>query len=114
MTDYQTQWESYRLRRRWIIAFIVIEFLGFILFIGIVGIESTKHFGRDFSLVAMILFMALYLHTGSRLRELRCPRCGQNYFGDFSALFGGLIAPRRRYSLFGKECAYCGLRKYSN
>jgi hypothetical protein len=114
MTNYQTQWESYRVRRRWIIACIIVEFLGFIPFVGIVGIASIKHFGRDFSMVGAILFMSLYLYTGSRLRKLRCPRCGQNYFGDFSALFGGLIAPGRRYSLFGKECAYCGLRKYSN
>jgi hypothetical protein len=73
MSNYQTQWERYRVRRRWIIAFTIIEFLGFIPIVGIVGLLTNKFLGRNLWVLAAIFYGALYLFTGSRLRVLCCP-----------------------------------------
>ena len=114
MSEEQSKSGSYIVRRTWLVAFMIIEFLGFIPVLGIFGLLSNKRFGKDFWPMAAISWVALYLFTVSLLRSLRCPQCGKNYFGNFSALFGGYVAPGRRYSLFRKECANCGLRKDSN
>ena len=73
-------------RRTWIIALMMIEFLGFIPVLGIFGLLSNKRFGKDFCPVAAIIWVALYLFTASRLRSLRCPQSGKKYFGNFSAI----------------------------
>ena len=89
MSEEQRQSGSYIFRRAWIIVFMIIEFLGFIPVLGIFGILSNKPFGQRFWPTAAIMCVALYLLAALRLRHLRCPRCGENYFENFSALFGG-------------------------
>ena len=105
---------SYKVRRTWIVAFMTIEFLGFVPLLGILGLLSTRHWGQRFWALAAIMWVALYLFAVLNLRWIRCPRCGMNYFGNFSALFGSYDSLGHRYSLFSKECANCGLPRDSN
>jgi len=93
---------------------MIIEFLGFIPILGVFGLLSNQCFGNGFWPGAAIIWVALYLFTASRLRSLRCPQCGKNYFGNFLAFWGGYVSPGQRYSLFNKDYANCGLRKDSN
>lgn len=74
-------------RRSWIIAFMIIEFLGFIPVFGIFGLLSNTRFGKDFWPMTAIIWVAVYFLTALRLRFLRCPRCGKHYFDNFLALF---------------------------
>jgi ribosomal protein S27AE len=113
MSEEQSQSESHIVRRTWIIAFMIIEFLWFIPVLGIFGLLSNKRFGKDFWPAAAIIWVAFYFLTALRLRFLRCPRCGKSSFGNFLALFGGYVSPGQRYSLFSKECANCGFREDS-
>ena len=114
MSQEQSQPGSYVVLRTWTIAFMIIEFLGFIPVLGVFGLLSNEHLSQRFWPIAAIMWAALFLLTALRLRYLRCPRCGKNYFGNFSALFGGYDSPGHKYSLINKECANCGLRKVSN
>jgi hypothetical protein len=112
MGKNQSELRGYRVRRTWIVVLIIIEFLGFIPILGI--FRLLPHIGKDFWPIAAIMWGTLYLFTALHLRSLHCPRCGKKYFGDFSALFGGYVAPGQRYSVFKKECINCGLGKNSN
>ena len=114
MSEEQSQSGSYIVHRAWIIVFMIIESFGFIRVLGIFGILSSKLFEQRFWPIAAIMWLVLYLLTALRLRCLRRPQCGKNYFGNFSALFGGYVSPGHHYSLFSKECANCGLWKASN
>lgn len=114
MSEDQSRSGSYIVLRRWIVAFMIIEFLGFVPLLGIFELLPNKLLGQRFWPLVAIMWVALYLLTASCLRWLRCPRCRKNYFGTFSALFGGYVAPGQRYILFSKECANCGLRRDSN
>ena len=114
MSIEQNQAGSYYVLKTWIIAFMIFEFLGFVPILGICGLLSIRLIGEDFWPVAAIIWVVVYLFTTLRLRSLRCPRCGKNYFGNLLALFGGYVALRHRDSLFSKECANCGLRIGSN
>jgi len=71
---------------------MIIEFLGFIPVLGIFSILSINLFGKRFWPVAAIMWLALCLLTALRLRCFLCPQCGKNYFGNFSALFGGYVS----------------------
>jgi hypothetical protein len=100
--------------RTWIIAFMIIEFLGFIPVLGIFGFLSNKRFGKNIWPRAAIIWLALYCLTALRLRFLRCPRCKKRYFGNFLALFGDFVSLGQRNSLISEECANCGFRNDSN
>ena len=110
----RSQSEAYVIRRKWIIAFTITEFLGLIPVLGLFGLLSNRYFGQRFWPFIAIIWVVFYLATASCLLSLRCPQCGKNYFGNFFALFGGYVSPGHRYSLFKKECANCGLRRNSN
>lgn len=114
MSQEQSQLGTYIVLRTWTIAFMIIEFLGFIPVLGIFGFLSKGRFGKDFWRTAAIAWAVLYLFIATCLRSLSCPQCGKNYFGNFLALFGGFVAPGHQYNLFSKECANCELRKMPN
>jgi len=113
MGNYQEQWRRYRVRRRWIITCTIVEFIGFIPFVGEVSIASQRLFpGSDLGLPAAICWGALYLFTGSRLRSFPCPRCGKNFFGGILGDVRVLLQKPRAF--LGRECVYCGLPIYSD
>jgi len=114
MSVEQSQRGRYTVLRTWIIVLMIVEVLGFIPVLGIFGLLPNMLLGQTFWPVAAIMWIVLFLLTALSLRWLRCPRCGVSYFGNFSALFGGYVAPGQRYSLFSKKCANCGFRKDSN
>lgn len=113
MSDYESEWKRYRVRRRWIVACAIVEFLAFIPVVGAVAVVSRKLLSStDLALPAAVAWGILYIFTGSRLRKFPCPRCGKNFFGgilgDSSLLFS------RPRAFLGRQCAYCGLEKYSD
>jgi hypothetical protein len=93
MSEEQSQSGRCVAQRGWNIAFGIIEFLGFIPVLGIFGLLPDKHLGKDFWPVGAIIWIAVYFLTALRLRFLRCPRCGKNYFDSFLTLFGGHVYP---------------------
>jgi hypothetical protein len=104
-TCYQSEWENFKRRRTRIYLFMVLEFLAFIPFVGLVGIVERRLLGTDHLFKpAVLLWGALYLLTGSRLRTFPCPRCGQKFFGGFFATSGNFL---------GNKCASCGLPKWA-
>jgi hypothetical protein len=109
MADYREQWRRYKVRERWIVAVMILEFVGFLPFIAVVSIASKRLIpGTDVPANAAIVgWMALFLFTGTRLRTFRCPRCGKNFSGG---IFGDIrVLIRSPKAFFGKECVYCGL-----
>src|ERR1700684_1948335 len=101
---YQRQRHSYLTRRLRIGALVIAEFLAFLPFVAIVAIVERRLFSTNkFTFPAGLLWGAIYLFTGSRLRYFPCPRCAKNFFGGFFA------TPE---TVMGRNCANCGLRKY--
>ena len=92
---------------------MIVEFLAFIPVVGAVAVASRRLLsGTDLALPAAVFWGILYVFTVSRLRKFPCPRCGKNLFGgilgDSRILFNN---PR---TFFGRECVYCGLKKYGD
>jgi hypothetical protein len=89
----------------WLAILVCVEFLAFIPFMGFVEPVLRRVLSGDKTafLATFLMFAALYLFTGSRLRSFPCPRCGKNFFGE---VFG------RSGSFLGRQCANCGLPKY--
>lgn len=102
---YPTEWEKYRRRRNRIGLYTVAEFLLFIPFQALVATVERRLFLTDqLTRFVMIIWMTLYIFTGSRLRVFPCPRCKRNFFGGFFATSA---------TVFGNKCAYCGLKKWA-
>ncbi len=104
---YQSEWKAYRKRRTWLAVLVCVEFLAFIPFMALVepllrSMLSNEKLGF---LATFLLFGAVYLFTGSRLRSFACPRCGANFFG-------GIFVSRITLRAVLGRCANCGLRKY--
>jgi DNA-directed RNA polymerase subunit RPC12/RpoP len=101
---YRRQWQAFRSRRNLIAVLLVAEFLSFLPFMALVGSVERRFFstGKMF-FPAALLFGALYIFTGSRLRSYPCPRCGKNFFGGFFAT---------SKTMLGRNCAHCELPKY--
>jgi hypothetical protein len=104
--NYQNDWLAFRKRRKRLAILLVVEFLGFLPFVGLV-VTIEKHFFSTARMTfpAAFFWGALYLFTGSQLRRFPCPRCGKNFFGSVFARSGD--------DLRGQRCAYCGLQKYA-
>ncbi len=104
--NYQNDWLAFRKRRKRLAILLVVEFLGFLPFVGLV-VTIEKHFFSTarMAIPAAFFWGALYLFTGSQLRRFPCPRCGKNFFGRVFARSGG--------DLRGQKCAYCGLQRYA-
>ena len=103
---YESQWHAYRERRNWLGVLIVVEFLAFFPFMALMKYALSLVFptGNTAFLASFLMFAAVYLFTGSRIRTFPCPRCGENFFG------GVFFATPR--TVLGRKCANCGLRKY--
>lgn len=113
MSDHESEWKRYRVRRRWIVASMIVEFLAFIPVVGAVAVVSRKLLSStDLALPAAVAWGMLYMFTVSRLRKFPCPRCGKNFFGGILS-DSSLIFSRPR-AFLGRQCAYCGLEKYSH
>jgi hypothetical protein len=86
-------------------ALLCVEFLAFIPFVAFMerALRNVFPTGNSAFMAAVLMFGAVYLFTGSRLRSFPCPRCGENFFGGFFATPGTVL---------GRSCANCGLRKY--
>ena len=99
--DYQQAWQQYKQQGRLWIAL-------FILYVpGVIGatILSARYLQSLKPAIAVAaLWMAGTLYLGARLTLWRCPRCGQPYSGSLW----------RSKGIFAKQCAACGLPKYSN
>jgi hypothetical protein len=103
---YRCQWQAFRSHRNLIAVILVAEFLGFIPFGALVAVTERHFFSTDkMFFPAMLLWGALYLFTGSRLRNFPCPRCNRNFFGGFFAT---------SKTVLGRNCANCGLRRYAD
>ena len=102
---YQSQWQAYRERRTWFGVLICCEFLAVLPFAALVSSGEKRLFSTDKMFVpAFLVWGALCVFTGFRLRRFPCPRCGKNFF------FGLFDRPR---NVSGQACANCGLRKYA-
>lgn len=112
MSSYQIQWEQYRTRRTKIAACMIVEFLAFIPFVGVISVASRRLFSINLAFPAALLWGILYIYTVSRLRSFLCPRCGKNFLGGILGNSSLLFSKPRAF--FGRECAYCGLEKYSD
>jgi hypothetical protein len=111
VTDgYQEQWQAYRVRKRNLTLLLIAQFLGIIPFLTLVAFIDRKVFSAT-SLVmpAAWVWGLWYISTAFRLRIFPCPRCGKNFLGG---MFTWYRNPRAY--LFGRECFYCGLRKFAN
>ena len=99
--DYQQAWQQYKQRGRLWIAL-------FILYVpGVIGatLLSVRYMRSLMPAIAVaVLWMAGTLYLGARLTLWRCPRCGEPYSGSLW----------RSKGIFAKQCAECGLAKYSN
>ena len=115
MTDYRYQWDMYRVRTRWTVICLILEFLAFIPVVGIASVVSRKLLGTDLWYPAAIVWGLLYVFTIFRLRNFPCPRCNKNFFGgiDFDAKTAGNLFSMPTVFV-GRKCAFCGLRKYAN
>jgi hypothetical protein len=112
MNGYQHEWEAYSVRRRKLVLCIIAVFLGFIPFLLLVAFIDRRLFSST-SLVfpATLVWGGLYLFTSLRLRVFACPRCGKNFNGGFFHDPADVLA--RPKAFFGRECVYCGLRKFA-
>jgi hypothetical protein len=82
VSDYVSEWRRYRVRRRWILTSLIVEFLAFIPVVGAVAVVSRKLFSSNhLALPAALAWGILYIFTVSRLVKFPCPRCGKNFFG---------------------------------
>jgi len=91
---------------------MIVEFVAFIPFVGIISVASRRLFSLDLALPAGLVWGILYIYTASRLRSFLCPRCGKNFVGGILGDSSLLLSKPRAF--FGRECAYCGLEKYSD
>jgi predicted RNA-binding Zn-ribbon protein involved in translation (DUF1610 family) len=103
--QYQSQWQAFRRRRNRIAALLFAEFLTFLPFVLLVVTVERRLFSTDkMAFPAAMLWGAVYIFTGSRLRSFPCPRCGKNFFGGIVATSGNVL---------GRSCANCGLHRYA-
>jgi hypothetical protein len=109
-TSYQEQWQAYRVRRRNLVLLLLAQFIGIIPFLSFVAFIDRKLFSvTSLVMPAAFVWALWYLSTAFRLRSFPCPRCGKNFL---DSIFNSYRNPRAY--LFGRECFYCGLRKFAD
>ncbi len=92
---------------------ILAEFLGFLPFLMLVAFINRKLFSSTTLVVpAALVWSALYIFTGSRLRVFPCPRCGQNFFPRIFNDPADLLT--RPKVFWGRMCVHCGLYKFAD
>ena len=102
---YQRQWQAYRRRRSRLAVLLIAEFMAFFPFLILVATVEKGLFSTNKAVFpATLLWGAVYLFTGSRLRNFPCPRSGKNFFGGYFAKIDNVL---------GQKCANCGLRRYA-
>ena len=109
-TSYHEQWQAYRVRKRNLVLLLIAQFIGLIPFLILVAFIDHKLFaGTSMVMPAALVWGVWYISTAFRLRRFPCPRCGKNFLGNE---FDWYRNPRAY--LFGRECFYCGLRKFAD
>jgi hypothetical protein len=108
--SYHEQWQDYRVRHRNLVLLLIAQFVGTIPFLVLVAFVDRKIFsGTSLVMPAAWVWGLWYITTAFRLRRFRCPRCGKNFLGN---MFDWYRNPRA--FLLGRECFYCGLRKFAD
>jgi hypothetical protein len=109
---YQREWEAYRLRKRRLVVLLLAEFLGLFPFLLLVAtIDRNAFSSTSLVLPAGLVWGALYMITGYRLRVFPCPRCGKNFFAGITHDPADLLT--RPKAFLGRECVHCGLHKFA-
>src|SRR5262245_58630940 len=103
LSTYEQSWQELRRRQR----LGIISFLAFFLIAFCSGYVSA-YFHRDSIFVTGgVLSFAIVLASGIYYQKFPCPRCDRFFF----------VALWPHFSwrwLFGRACAHCGLRIYSD